>query len=78
MKFKISALIQQVSFFIYHLQGTRLVTVSADASGRLYNVHSGECIAQLLGHKGEISKVAFNPSGNKIITASADNTARIL
>lgn len=31
-----------------------------------------------MGHKGEISKVAFNPSGNKIITASADNTARIL
>lgn len=57
--------------------GTRLVTVSADGTGRVYNVHTGECISQLLGHKGEISKVQFNPSGNKIITASADSTARI-
>lgn len=58
--------------------GTRLATVSADSTGRIYNVHTGSCIAQLLGHKGEVSKVAFNPSGNKIITASADHTARIL
>lgn len=36
--------------------GTRLVTVSADGTGRVYNVHTGECISQLLGHKGEISK----------------------
>lgn len=29
------------------------------------------------GHEGEISKISFNPQGTKIITAGADNTARI-
>lgn len=33
------------------------MTASADGTGRLYNVHTGACIAELLGHKGEISKV---------------------
>lgn len=64
------------------------MTASADGTGKVYNVHTGEQIASLLGralffkfclgHKGEISKVSFNPSGNKIITGSADNTARVL
>jgi len=30
-----------------------------------------------IGHTGEISKVSFNPQGTKIITASADCTARV-
>merc|ERR1711924_550949 len=29
------------------------------------------------GHQGEISKVGFNPPGNKIITASSDRTCRV-
>jgi dynein assembly factor with WDR repeat domains 1 len=35
------------------------------------------CTAILLGHEGEISKVGFNPQGNKILTASGDRTCRI-
>lgn len=54
------------------------MTASADSTGRVYNVHTGECIAELVGHSGEISKVSFNPSGNQIITGSADCTAKIL
>lgn len=38
---------------------------------------TGNCCAILLGHDGEISKVAFNPQGTKIITASSDKTCRI-
>ena len=30
-----------------------------------------------VGHEGEVSKIAFNPQGSKIITASVDMTARI-
>lgn len=40
------------------------MTASADSTGRVYNVHTGECIAELIGHSGEISKISFNPSGN--------------
>jgi len=35
------------------------------------------CVAILIGHEGEISKVAFNPQGTKIITASSDRTCRM-
>ena len=29
------------------------------------------------GHENEISKIQFNPQGNKIITASSDKTCRV-
>jgi len=38
---------------------------------------TGACQAILIGHEGEISKVSFNPQGNKIITASSDRTCRV-
>ncbi len=31
----------------------------------------------LIGHEGEISKVAFNPQGTRVITASSDKTCRL-
>ena len=31
----------------------------------------------LAGHEGEISKATFNPQGSRILTASADKTARL-
>ena len=31
----------------------------------------------LSGHEEEVSKVQFNPSGTKILTASSDKTAKI-
>jgi dynein assembly factor with WDR repeat domains 1 len=38
---------------------------------------TGACLAVLIGHEGEISKVCFNPQGQKILTASSDKTARL-
>jgi len=75
----------------FNSTGTKLVTASADSTARVYNVHNGACTAILqgkfekrfddsivcVGHDAEISKVSFNPQGSKIITASADKTARI-
>jgi len=43
----------------------------------VYNVMTGACIAILIGHEGEISKVQFSPNGAKIITASSDRTCRL-
>jgi len=31
----------------------------------------------LQGHENEISKIQFNPQGNKIITASSDQTCKV-
>lgn len=41
MKYKIYLSIQLVCLIILIYLGTRLVTVSADATGRIYNVHTG-------------------------------------
>lgn len=30
-----------------------------------------------VGHEGEISKVAFNPQGTRVLTASSDKTCRL-
>jgi len=38
---------------------------------------TGACVSILVGHEGEISKVAFNPQGTKLITASSDKTCRV-
>lgn len=46
-------------------------------SGRLYDVRTHTCYATLDGHESEISKVCFNPQGSRILTASADKTARL-
>ncbi len=35
------------------------------------------CVFRYVGHDGEISKVAFNPQGTSVITASSDTTCRI-
>jgi len=34
---------------------------SADGTARLYNTNTGVCLHTLIGHEGEISKVAYNP-----------------
>ena len=53
--------VDEVLDLTFNATGTRLVTASADGTGRVYNVNTGACIGILTGHEGEISKVAFNP-----------------
>ena len=62
----------------YNSDRTRLVTASHDGTARVYNARTHKLISILSGHKGEVSKARFNPKGNKILTASSDNTSRIL
>jgi dynein assembly factor with WDR repeat domains 1 len=40
-------------------------------------VQSGTCIHTLRGHNDEILDVAFNTTGSKLVTASADGNARV-
>ena len=43
----------------------------------MWNVSTGQCINTLRGHNDEILDVAFNATGSKLVTASADGTARV-
>jgi dynein assembly factor with WDR repeat domains 1 len=40
-------------------------------------VRTGQCINTLRGHNDEILDVSFNSTGSKLVTASADSTARV-
>jgi WD40 repeat protein len=46
-------------------------------SGRLWDVGTGRAVAVLPGHKNGIEAVAFSDRGDRIVTASLDQTARL-
>lgn len=54
--------------------GKYFATGSFDKTVRLYSA-SGTLLATLNGHKHNVFAVRFNPSGNFIVTCSADHTA---
>ena len=67
----------QVLDCCFNATGNRLASASADATARVYNVMTGACLAVLVGHEGEISKISFSPSGHRIITAASDRACRV-
>ena len=48
-----------------------------DGKVGIYNARSGEVMYEFEGHTQEVSKVCFNPQGTRVLSASADSTARI-
>ena len=50
---------------------------SIDRTCKIWNVATGKCENTLRGHNDEILDVAFNLTGSKLVTASADGSARI-
>ncbi len=57
--------------------GTRLASASLDATLRLWDLVSGECLAVLRGHEGGVGGCAFAPDGTRLASASGDNTLRL-
>ncbi len=53
------------------------VTASAAAAQLATSVSHSDWGLVLSGHEGSVTSVAFSPDGSRIVTASADNTARI-
>ena len=54
----------------------RLLVVMQGARARLFHLETGELIAEL-PHEGLVNWGEFSPSGQLVVTASADKTARI-
>jgi WD40 repeat protein/tRNA A-37 threonylcarbamoyl transferase component Bud32 len=57
--------------------GRRVATGGADRVAKLWDAESGRLIATLSGHRGPISMLAFDPSGERIATACGDGAVRI-
>ena len=65
-----------VSQVVYGPDSLRLATVSGNTA-QLFDAESGDLISVLRGHGQPIWKIDFEPSGKRVLTASADGTARL-
>lgn len=61
----------------YSPDGRRLLSVSDDKTGRIWDPKSGACVAVLTGHTERILSGRFSPDGKLIATAADDHTARV-
>jgi WD40 repeat protein/DNA-binding SARP family transcriptional activator len=57
--------------------GTRLVSVvGTGAAATIWDVKSGDEVAVLAGHTGQVMDTAFSPDGSSVATAGSDGTVR--
>ena len=45
--------------------------------GPLWDAASGECTATLSGHSDDVNSCAFSPAGDRLVSASWDNTLKL-
>ncbi len=57
--------------------GKRILTVSGDKTGKIWDAETGQLLANLKGHTSPIFKGDFNSNGNTILTISEDGTAKL-
>ena len=69
-----------VNSALFSVDGTQLVTASADKTARVWTLDSddGTWTGQSLeGHEGGVNSAVFSVDGTQLVTASADKTARV-
>ncbi|XAR72267.1 hypothetical protein NMG60_11018848 [Bertholletia excelsa] len=81
-KFKLS--LREHSKFVncvrFSPDGSKLISVSSDATGIIYDGKTGEKIGALSsedGHTGSIYAVSWSPSSKELLTVSADKSAKV-
>ena len=52
-------------------------TGSIDRTCKIWDILSGHVIHTFTGHSDEILDINFNSAGSKLVSASADKTARV-
>ena len=58
-----------------HIHHDHLVSASGDRAVKVFNIHTGECVATCKGHTKGIACVQYD--GKRIVSGSSDNTIRI-
>ena len=51
---------------------------SEDHTARVWNAANGQLVTTLQGHTGSVQSAVFSPDGQRIVTASQDDTARVI
>ncbi len=57
--------------------GNKFVTASGDKTAKVWDMDTGELLADLKGHSAPLWSAQFSPDGHKVVTASFDSTAKI-
>ncbi|NMD34922.1 MAG: hypothetical protein GYA73_03475, partial [Planctomycetes bacterium] len=57
--------------------GDQILTAGEDATARVWDAATGECVAVLEGHTGWVFSAVFHPDGARVLTAGEDKTARV-
>ncbi|MDX1616298.1 MAG: protein kinase [Candidatus Promineifilaceae bacterium] len=52
-------------------------TLVTGGIARLWDLDTGEELRRLIGHRDEVTSVAFHPNGGQVATSSIDGTARV-
>lgn len=66
-----------VQYAIFSPDGKRVVTASHDKTAKIWDVSSGNLLANLTGHSNFVYSAAYSPDGDRIVTASFDSLAKI-
>ena len=66
-----------VTDMVFSPGGDRLVTVSFDGVGVVWDTATWKPVLRLEGHDGDVLGVAFDPIRNEVATASGDGTVKV-
>ena len=61
----------------YSLDGTKILTASADRTARIWDAQTGAQLTAPLEHDAAVDSAAFSPDGKQVVTGSAESKVRI-
>ncbi len=69
--------LEGVRFVAYSPDGSKIVSASYDNTIKIWDVETGQELANLPGHSSLVISVAFSPDGTQILSAYSDNMIKL-